>query len=524
MGYEDCIKYSTDPSRTKPLIQCEYAHAMGNSEGGFAEYWDIIRKYDKYQGGFIWDFVDQSVRWYDENGVMFYGYGGDFNRFDPSDANFCDNGLISPDRVPNPHMYEVGYYYQNIWTTLKDASDGTLEIYNENFFRDLSVYSLGWTLLKDGIAVRSGHLDNLNVPAQSRALVTIGTLPTDSSAEWLLNVEYALKEAEGLLPAGQIIARQQLELSAPAQKALTISNVAPVNVAAQAPVIDDSNSSWLAVRGVDFELLFSRRDGFLNSYCVAGTEYIQDGSRLAPNFWRAPTDNDFGAYLQMRQRAWNAPEMSLKSLDTHIEDGMAVVIAKYSMPAVSASLELTYTINNQGAILVNQKMTVDPEAQVADLFRFGMQLPMPSSFERVVYYGRGPIENYVDRKDCTFVGLYDQTVDEQFYPYIRPQENGNKSDLRWWKVLDASGSGLQFSSDKLFSASALHYTIESLDEGVQKTNRHSQLVPKSDVTNVLLDAAQMGLGCINPWGAVPREEYKLHYGDYEFNLLIRPVR
>lgn len=205
--YKDCEEYAKNPDSPKPLIQCEYAHAMGNSEGGFKEYWDLIRKYPKYQGGFIWDFVDQSCRWTGKDGKMIYAYGGDFNRFDASDNNFCDNGLISPDRKPNPHMYEVGYFYQNIWTSAGDLSKGEIKVYNENFFRDLSAYALEWEVLKNGKAVRSGRVENLSVAPRQTANVKLDLGKTCKCAEWLLNVKYVQKNREGLLPAGHVVAK-----------------------------------------------------------------------------------------------------------------------------------------------------------------------------------------------------------------------------------------------------------------------------------------------------------------------------
>ena len=213
LGYNRTEEYSKDDQYQKPLIQCEYAHAMGNSEGGFKEYWDIIRKYPKYQGGFIWDFVDQSVRWTGKNGKMIYGYGGDFNRYDASDQNFCDNGLISPDRVPNPHMYEVGYFYQNIWTNPTDIKNGEISIFNEYFFRDLSAYYLEWQVLKGGEVMRSGRVEDLNVGPQQTVKIKLPIGKTCQCTEWLLNVAYKLKNTEGLLPAGHTVAKQQLVLN-----------------------------------------------------------------------------------------------------------------------------------------------------------------------------------------------------------------------------------------------------------------------------------------------------------------------
>ena len=523
-NYESCIKYCEDDSKQKPLIQCEYAHAMGNSQGGFKEYWDIIRKYPKYQGGFIWDFVDQSCRWTGKNGKMIYAYGGDFNRFDASDNNFCDNGLISPDRKPNPHMYEVGYFYQNIWTTAKDLSQGEIAVYNENFFRDLSAYALEWDVTKDGKVVRSGRVENLNVAPQTTATVKLDWGPTCKCAEWLLNVRYVQKNQEGVIPAGHVVAKAQLVINPYQQPDMKLDNVKHMNQEVVAPVADDSNSNCLNITGEHFNIQFNKATGYMDRYTVDGKEMILEGAALTPNFWRAPTDNDFGAGLQKKYSVWKNPEIKLVSLKHEMQDNRVVVAAEYEMKEVSARLALTYTINNAGAVKVTQKMTADKQAKVSDMFRFGMQLVMPEEYEQISYYGRGPVENYSDRKTATDLGIYHQTVDEQFYAYIRPQENGTKSDIRWWKQLDASGSGLEFVAEAPFSASALHYTMESLDSGWEKTQYHSNEVEKAPLTNVLIDKAQMGLGCITSWGILPLPEYRLPYGDYEFTFIMTPVR
>ncbi len=540
-SYDALVRYAEDPTKTKPFIQCEYAHAMGNSEGGFKEYWDLYRKYDKLQGGFIWDFVDQSVRWKGKNGVMIYAYGGDFNRYDGSDTNFCDNGLISPDRVPNPHMYEVGYFYQNIWTDASNLASGRLGIYNENFFRDLSAYRLTWELLCDGTLVRTGSVETLSVAPHATAQVPVQVGRVGDKGEWLLNVKYVLKEREGLLPAGHVVAKQQFSLRDYDFGTLALKNESFGGYEATAPKVRDNDRTYLIVEGENFVVEISRTTGYITRYCVDGTEMLKDGSAITPNFWRAPTDNDFGANLQRRYVAWKNPQIVQKgmarpqgqraqtqrpepAISASVEEGIAKVSAKLEIVGL-ADLLLCYEINNKGAIKVTEQMTADPSRQdVSNLFRFGMQIVMPKSFGRVVYYGRGPMENYADRKTVTDLGIYSQSVDEQFYPYIRPQENGTKSDIRWWKVLNVAGNGIQITSDAAFSASALHYTVESLDEGLAKQNGHSQEVPVADLTNVLVDKAQMGLGCITSWGSLPLPEYMLPYQDYTFTFLISPVR
>lgn len=523
-GYEGMEKYGQRTDATKPLIQCEYAHAMGNSQGGFKEYWDLIRKYPNLQGGFIWDFVDQSVRWKGEDGVEIYAYGGDFNRFDASDNNFCDNGLISPDRVPNPHMYEVGHFYQNIWTTPADLSKGEVNVYNENFFRDLSAYFMEWEVLANGKVVRTGRVDDLKVAPQETVKMALNIGKTCACKEWLLNVSYKLKNREGLLPAGHVVAKNQLTLNAYKAPAMELKNVETTNGATVVPQIIDNQYHYLIVKGNNFVAEFDKHNGYLSKYAVDGLEMLKEGATLAPNFWRAPTDNDYGAGLQNRYAAWKNPGLKLVSLNSKTENDQVIVNAEYEMKNVSAKLYLTYVINNAGAIKVTQKMTADKNAKVSPMFRFGMQMQMPKAFEAIEYYGRGPVENYSDRNHCTDLGIYRQSVDEQFYSYIRPQETGNKTDIRWWKQLNAGGNGLKVVGEAPFSASALHYTICSLDDGVQKDQRHSPEVKKADLTNLCIDKAQMGLGCVNSWGAMPLPQYMLPYGDYEFTFILSPVK
>ena len=522
--YWDCEAYCKDDSKTKPLIQCEYAHAMGNSMGGFKEYWDLVRKYPKYQGGFIWDFVDQGIHKTGTNGRLIYAYGGDFNKFDASDINFCNNGLISPDRVPNPHAYEVQYFYQNIWTTPVDLKQGQIKVYNENFFRDLSGYYLEWQVLKNGRVMRSGRVEDLKVAPQQSATLTLPVGRYCQHAEWLLNVSYKLKANEGLLTAGHTVARDQLVLNPYKPSTQAFANQAGSNEQIVEPTIRDNDTRYLIVTGEDFRIEFNKENGLLCFYEADGLSYLKEGSVLKPNFWRAPTDNDFGANLQNLYRAWLNPELKLTSLDQRTENGLAIVEARYDIPAVKGQLALTYVINNRGAIQVTQQLKADKSVKVSDLFRFGMQLQMPRSFETLEYYGRGPVENYADRNHNTFLGRYRQSVDSQFYPYVRPQETGNKTDLRWWRVLDIGGNGLEIRAEVPFSASALHYTIESLDEGTRKIQRHSNEIEQADLTNVLIDKVQMGLGCIDSWGALPLKQYRLPYQDYSFTFTLTPVQ
>ena len=489
--------YSEDPTKTKPLIQCEYAHAMGNSEGGFKEYWDLIRTQPKLQGGFIWDFVDQSIHWKNGRGKRFYAYGGDFNRTDPSDQNFCDNGLVSPDRVPNPHMLEVGYFY------------------NENFFRDLSAYAMRWELLRNGDVQDSGEVADVNVGPQESRLIDVPYGDIDNSAEWMLNVTYFLKEPDGLLEKGFVVAKQQLALNDFVWRMKPLTSVSR-------PGINNNAAHQFTVKGANYEIVFSMDDGTITRYRVGNVDLLKSGETLRPNFWRAPTDNDYGANLQQTMSFWRKPKLAYYSLTQFDKERLQVITLEYKIIGTDAKMQMEYRINDQGAMEVTETLIPGKNRDLPHLFRYGVQIPMPRSFEHLEYYGRGPHENYIDRNTSSFLGRWKQTVTEQFYSYIKPQETGTKTDVRWLKISNNAGHGFEIQAEEPFSFSALHYYIETLDDGPNKRNRHTELLTEDDVTNLLLDWRQMGVGCINSWGATPLPEHMLPYGDYRFHFILKP--
>lgn len=519
--FSRCINYCENASKSKPFIMCEYAHAMGNALGDFNIYWELIRKYPKFQGGFIWDWVDQAPRWKGINGQMIYAYDGDFDSYETGDANYSCNGLMGPDRIPNPHAYEIRFFYQNIWAKVGDLSKGEIKVYNENFFRDLSSYILQWELSRNGKVMRTGMMENLNCPPQEEISLFLDLGDRDSTGEWALNIRFLQKNHDGLIPAGYVVAKNQILLNS--YKYVDLDKELKLASGYEGLKINDKNLVNLIITGQDLLLSFNKKTGFLERYSVSGTDFIKRGSALKPNFWRAPTDNDYGAQLQKKYAAWKNPDMSLVSLTNQIKDNLAYVKAEYDLKGVSAKLYLTYVINTEGMVKVNQKMVTKQGARVSELFRFGMQLPMPYEFEYLSYYGRGPHENYSNRNFGAEVGLYCQSVKEQFYPYIRTQENGTKTDIRWWQLTNIEGKGLRILSDSLFSASSLHYTMESLDGGPDKRRLHSFEVEESDVTNVLIDKVQMGQTCIDSWSAVPEAKFRLPYKDYEFSFIIKPV-
>ena len=519
-----CEGYAKDNRKQKPLIQCEYNHVMGNSGGGLKEYWDLVRKYPKFQGGFIWDFVDQALHGKDKQGRDIYTYGGDYNKYDPSDNNFNCNGLVSPDRVPNPHMYETGYEYQNIWTEPVDITQGKLRIRNEYFFRDLSNYVMDWTLLCDGRVIRSGQVEQISCAPQGTVEVTLPLGNCDGAGEYLLNVDYKLKNAEPLMQKGQTVAYQQLTVK-PGTLALQ-------DATAKLPslkVKDSKRDTLLSVTNDAVNIQFNKVSGFMVRYTVADRQLLGEGGVLRPNFWRALTDNDMGGQFQKDNKVWKNPTLNLVTF--HAEkvkkpQPCVVVTAVYDMPDVKAQLTLTYHISGDGRIKVVEQLKTDKDAKQPDMARFGMVMQLPYEMERSAYYGRGPIENYSDRKLSQRIGIYNQTADEQFYPYIRPQENGLKSDVRWWNQTTAQGKGMRIEAVEPFSVSALHYAIEDLDEPKPtKGQRHSTQVPKSKYTNLCIDGAHTGVGGANSWSnwglALPK--YRVPYQDRTFTFQFVPL-
>ena len=536
-------KYAKDPNSPMPLIQCEYNHTMGNSGGNLSDYWNLIRKYPILQGGFDWDFVDQGLHRKvlkpmtiknpekmsnEELRKIEYCYGGDYNNYDPSDNNFNCNGIIGPDRQLNPHAYEVAYQYQNIWAKMVNAEKGEVSVHNENFFRDLSNYALAWSLIEDGVETQNGTIADIEVAAQQTRNFTIPyNLSKVKGKEVFLNIDFRLKKAEPLMEAGQIVAYAQLAVKEKKCCGHCADNMAKAQDGkkVKAKLIDKKGEQDITVTTPDLTVKVNRTTGLISEYTYRGKSLLGEGGTLKPNFWRAPTDNDFGAGLQKRFKVWKNPVMNLKGVAVE-KDKKANTInicATYEMPEVKGELEIEYLIMpNTGAMKVSQEFDASDDAKVSDMFRFGMLMQLPYDMDKSQYYGRGPIENYSDREDCMRIGIYSDDADNQYFPYIRPQESGTKSDIRWWKQTDATGLGLQVKSCAPFYASALHFDTEELDDGDEKEQRHSFDLKKSKYTNLFLDAAHMGVGGENSWGAWPLEKYRVHYGNKTFNFVLIP--
>ena len=531
--YGHCERYAQE-NNPRPLIQCEYAHTMGNSGGGFKEYWDLVRKYPNFQGGYIWDFVDQGLRSVSKvTGKQIWAYGGDFGRFPASDNNFNCNGVINPDREPNPHAYEIQYYYQNIWATLADAKSGKVEIYNENFFQPLNYVFMNYEVLVDGKVADKGSVDisKLGIAPQAKAVVVVDAIAKAAAdeackdKEVLVNIDFCLSENQGVLNAGEKVAHEQFALSSykfPTAEALAAQ---PANAKGVQPVSLDDRAVYAVLSANGVDVTFSKHTGYVAFIDVDGKPMITDESELTPDFWRAATDNDFGAGFQNRFAAWQHPHIEKKSFDIKKDGVNYVVTSEYEIKGLDANLKLTYTMTPAGKLIVTQAMTVNPDAKnKPQLMRYGMQMQMPKQFSNIEYYGKGPHENYIDRAYSQNLGVWNQTVEEQFWGYVRPQETGTKTGVRYWTVTDAEGKGLKFEGTEPLECQALNYTEDDLQPSREKAQYHSGDLVERPFTDLHIASRSMGIGCVNSWGAWPRSEYQMPYKDYAYTFIISPVR
>ena len=528
IGYEESESYCKS-NGTKPYIQCEYAHAMGNSEGGFKEYWDLIRKYPKYQGGYIWDFVDQGLR--DKSpgaGKEIFTYGGDYGRYPGSDYNFNCNGIIAPNRRLNPHAYEIQYVLQNVWIKDFDAENGSFNVYNENFFKNIDDLSLTATLFANGVKLTTVAIpDTKGIAPQATKLVKSEALKSaiekaeaeHATEEITINFAFASDGSQPLVDKGQVMARQQIVLNG-----YEFDKVdAPANTGSKIEV--EETNSYVKVSAERMSVTIGKKTGMIDYLDVDGEPMLKFRESMTPEFWRAPTDNDYGASLQKKMRVWKNPQMNLKSFDKSESKDSVVLTANFEMPEVKAELMLRYRINAAGEVAVTEKMTTDKEAKVADLFRYGMQLQMPASFSKLEYYGRGPEENYIDRHSSSFIGKYEANVKDEYYPYVRPQESGNHTDIRYFSIFNpTTGKGITFEGYAPMECSAIPYLVEDLDAGVEKEHawgQHSGDLVEKGLVQLHIQQRQFGLGCIDSWGSSPMEKYRMHYQDRCFSFVIK---
>ena len=542
--YRDCERYcQSNPAR--PLIQCEYAHAMGNSMGGLKEYWDLIRKYPNYQGGFIWDFVDQALCWPSAEGGTdhVFVFGGDFNDYDPSDNSFCCNGIIAADRTYHPHAYEVAYQYRSIHTSA--VAEGVVEVYNENFFIDLSRYMMEWDVEVDGVKVLAGYVPTLDVAPQATAKVDLGFTADDvleaagvcdlASHDTYLNVRYVLKRADGILPAGSEVAYDQICINEAA--------LAPVSAQAGLPGYGEEGNLHTFygemtfdgsgnVRVAPWKAVFDASVGALVEYELGENALVDEP--MMPCVARAVIENDLGARQNERQAMWRNAEFNVSSFEVAKTDDCYVVNVAFATIGEAADITMKYEVYADGSIIVVESLADAGKLSEAPMLpRFGITFAMNGTYSNLEYFGFGPHENYSDRASSALMGHYMQRVEDQYhYGYVRPQESGTKTQIKWMRVMDDNGAGFEIRADVKFSASALPFSWKEIDVKMLDDKQAHSLELKSKAyenerslgkTWVNVDLAQMGLACVNSWGAWPLDQYRVNAQPYEFRFILTPV-
>lgn len=509
-------KYAQD-NPDRPLIMCEYAHAMGNSTGNLKEYWDVIKKYEALQGGFIWDWVDQGLAEYDENGTKYWTYGGDYGKDLPSDNNFLNNGLVLPDRTPHPAMHEVKKMYQNIAFDLVDSQNGKIRLTNWFDFTNLSDFQIQWTVTGDGIEVAQGGLDKLNIAPHSSAefQLSIDDFERITGVEYFLNFKALSNKASDVAPKDHVVATAQFKL----HQGIISTETADLSIF-ETLVYDESSST---ISGENFSVKFNTNTGILSSFSSNGKELIKSGP--TPNFWRAPTDNDFGNRMPEKCEVWkNATYNRVLSRFEVIKksEHEYLVEVEYEMLEVAGKWETNYRVLASGEIQVENRFTTSNADELPYLPRFGMRMRLPKEMDQMQWFGRGPFENYWDRKTAANVGLYSSTVAEQYFSYVSPQENGNKCDVRWATFTDEEGQGLLIAGAPLLSVSALPFSMEDLNRSSRAEGHVNELKARNFIS-LNVDLKQTGMGGDNSWGATAYEPYMLFPKEYSYSYRLIPV-
>lgn len=521
-------QYATNPASDRPFIQCEYAHAMGNSLGNFTDYWDLIRKYPILQGGCIWDWVDQGFEEFDEDGVKYWTFGGDYGpKGTPSAGDFCINGLIYPDRTVKPHTEEMRKVYQNIWFKNFDEQTGSVDIYNENFFINLDQYNIEYEVKTNGRIIKRGTINANVAPQETKTVVIPGVASLfKSGLQTTINFYAKQKKENRLIPAGWVVARDQF----------VVNNFASLKDTNSKPARIEENDNEIKVSGSGFTAVFDKTSGVMISYKYRGTEYISDSFGPRPFFWRAPLDNDYGARMPKTLDAWHkASYQDLKAENINIENGDEAVISySYSYPEAGAVWNVKYTIFNNGKIKVDNHFDAT-ESKLPLLFRVGMRMQMPSQFVNAEYYGRGPWDNYIDRKTSTFVDRYKSPIKEMVEKYVFAQENAHHIDASWLAVTNKSGRGLLVASDDTFEFNVSNYLLETISNGDDWHNdaaagtapekKHRNAYKPSDKVDLFIDYRMQGVGGNNSWGHWPEPQYRIVPKDtnVEYSFTIIPI-
>lgn len=508
-------EYASRKQVDRPFIMCEYSHAMGNSSGNFQEYWDIIRGSKNMQGGFIWDWVDQGFETKDEAGRKYWAYGGDLGSQNyTNDENFCHNGLVWPDRTPHPGAFEVKKVYQDILFEPIDVKNGVIQIINDFGFTNLNQYKFKYQVLENGKIINEGAIDvDLSPKSKKQFKIDLPKLVLKAGVEYLLNVFAYTKTGSELLPQNFEIAREQFAIEngnyfAKAQEMDSSSKVK-----------EEKNEFVLSANNVVVKI--SKATGLISFYSSKGEEFFKQYPK--PNFWRAPTDNDFGNKMNIRNNIWRTAgdNYTLETIQVIEENGKSSVVAKMKLNDVFSDYTIKYSLSNDGALEV-QPSFKKGNAPLPDMPRFGMIFSLKNSLENLDYYGRGPWENYSDRNTASIKGIYESKVADQYVPYTRPQENGYKTDVRWFKLSGSNGNGLEIKGLQPLCMSTLNNYPSDFDSGLTKKNMHiSDITPRKEVV-VCVDLAQRGLGGDNSWGLYPHEQYLLKQNEYSYGFVIKP--
>lgn len=526
----------------RPVVPSEYAHAMGNSTGDLYGQWQAIYAHPHLQGGFIWDWIDQGLLQEGAGGRMRWAYGGDFGKDTPSDGNFLCNGIIGPDQEPHPAIAEVKYNYQNVAFSTDDAASGEFTVTNRFYFTDLDKYAIKYAITADGTTVRRGALHVALAPQKSAQVhLPLESLRRRDGVEYFVNFTVETTAAEPLVPAGHVIASEQF--------ALPVSGArAEVKRAGSAPRIERSGSRTI-VSSPAVRFVFDSDEGAVVSLVIRGTEYADKGFGLRPNFWRAPTDNDYGNGAPMRMQIWkrSSKEFRVVRAESFVEGSAAAVVADYALPSGN-TCTLRYDIYADGT--VHAGMRFGACAEKIDMPRIGMRMRLPERFHRVKWFGRGPGENYADRFMGCPISIYESTAEQMYVPYVRPQENGHRTDVRWFALLDDKGAGVVVRADSTVEFNALRNSIEDFDSEeadapyqwhnfsteeiaghndeearnhLRRQTHIDDIVPR-DFVEICIDMRQSGVGGYDSWGSRPISEATVYSDrDYDWGFTLSPA-
>jgi len=509
-------EYGNRENVKRPFIMCEYAHAMGNSSGNFQEYWDIIRNSKNLQGGFIWDWVDQGFEMTDEAGRKYWAYGGDMGSQNyANDENFNHNGLVWPDRTPHPGAFEVKKVYQDILFTGIDLKKGIIQVENGFGYTNLDKYLFKYEVLENGMVIKTGTVDVRLAPLSKKQVqLELPKLPAKDGVEYLLNIFAYTRVGSEIFPQNFEVAREQFKIGENRYfvKAAETGKTTP-------NVKEDKDHITLSAAGVEVEI--SKHSGLIQQYKSEGEHFFNQ--LPIPNFWRAPTDNDFGNNMPVKSNVWRTAgkNVSLNKIEIKEEAGKTSVVANLYLNDVASDYTITYTMNVDGslAVLASYKAGTN---QLPEMPRFGMIFSLNKELDNFDYYGRGPWENYADRNTASLTGIYNSKVADQYVPYTRPQENGYKTDVRWMELTNNSGNGIRIEGLQPICVSALNNYPEDFDPGLTKKYRHTNdITPRNEVI-VCVDLAQRGVGGDNSWGAMPHDQYQLKSKEYSYGFVIKP--